>query len=365
MLFDDPFHPHTDKELLVESYLRGHSFNPEYPHLQTLDLDRISKMNGDEQDAKDLMASRQKSDENFDRLALFIHNRPANHDGEIGPATRHLALLQRCPMPDFAPPPGARIDTGIPELNAAIESMQRAAAMGSGSWPSCDPERPNVNSLRIRIDISRCPSTIRAYLDKALQAVVECYAEVGCALRYILNDNSADCEIQKRFEPLAGGVIGWNEFPNPNTCDQVIDGRLDTGYAPTDWRYWANLEAHETGHGVGLQHTRGHIMNPSILLVWRDSPKPNISWKGGPSEAAMNRYFGGQPIPGGPTSPPEISQPELVGPVFGQKVEGNYVLRGVVQQEIKPDQKPGIFRYILEPTAPGSDQFRFVKAAQV
>lgn len=351
----------SDKEILVEAYTRGHGFNPAYPNLHNLDLDRISKMNGDEQDAKDLVRTLQMSDANYDGLVLSRYGRSPDFDGEIGEATRELVAIPRCPIPDFPLPVGARFDTGIPELNRAIET-QSENAMGTGSWPSCDPERPGVNSFRVRIDITRCPASIRSYLDKALQAVVECYAEVGCALRYILAP-TGDCEIAKRFEPLAGGVIGWNEFPSPNTCNQTINGRLDTGYAPSDWRYWANLEAHETGHGVGAQHTRGHIMNPSILLVWRDSPKPNISWKGGPSESSMNRWFGGVPVPVvGQPDDPAASHPVIDGSSFAEVKDGNIVLRGKFNLQIKEGQKPGVYPYTFVPVNAGAKEYKLEKA---
>lgn len=292
-----------DKQsILVEAYVKR-AGDPKFPNFRNLDLARVKKMNGTEADAKDLIRSYQNSDENYNGLVLAFHKRIPNFDGEIGPATEALADIRMdpklaCPMPDFPLPPGATFDTGDPELNAAIESQQRAEAMGSGSWPSCDPTRLGVNSFRVNLAMANIPGTVKAYLDKALEAVVKAYAETGCALRYVKDGDATECEISKKFQNLSGSVIGWNEFPNPGTCNQVINGRLDTGYAPSDYRYWANLECHETGHGVGLQHTRGHIMNPSILLVWP------LSWFGGPSESVMRRYFGGVAVPTGGDPPP-------------------------------------------------------------
>lgn len=303
-----------NKQLLLEAYRRGHAWNPAYPNLLNLDEGRVGMMDGSESDAKLLIASRQASDLNFDVLVAAYHQRAAVPDGEIGPATRLLAELPRCPIPDFAPPPHASFTYDDPGLQAAVESQQRAAAMGSGSWPSCDPERTGVNSFRVRIDPTNMPSTIKEYIDKALEAVVGAYAEMGCAVRYILAA-SGDCEIAKRFENIPGSVIGYNYFPQPDTCNQTITGRLDTGYTPSDYRYFANLECHETGHGVGLQHTRGHIMNPSILLVWP------LSWKGGPSESTMRSFFGGVPI-STPTTPTTPTDPTTGKAVF----RGNFEL---------------------------------------
>lgn len=361
----------SDKEILIKAFKSGLHFHPNMPNLHNLDLDRVSKMDGSEADAKDLIRSFQASDINLDILSLSEHGRLPNFDGNIGPATRALASLDRCAMPDFAPPPGATFDTGNPELNKAIESQQRyvellhAEAMGTGSWPSCDPQRPGVNSFRVNLNTERCPTTIKNYLQKALEACVECYAEVGFAVRYILDGDPNESEISKRFESLGGSVIGWNEFPSPNTCNQVIEGRLDTGYAPSDWRYWANLEIHETGHGVGLNHTRGHIMNPSILLVWRDSPKPNISWKGGPSESTISRYAGGLPIPVVAGPGPTVPNPPISGSAYAETKDGNIVLRGTFDLDIPDNHPKGKYRYTFVPVSPGAKEYKLEKAASI
>lgn len=248
----------------------------------------------------------QQADANFNILSEIIHGRAVIPDGDVGPVTRTMLDVPRCPMPDVAPPEGARFDYHNPELNRAVETM-RENATGSGSWPvpGCDSDHPSpatVHSIRIGLDVSRCPATIKAYLDKALAEVSKAYAEVGLAVRYLQHTgNIPDCEISKRFESLGGSVIGWNEFPNPNTCNQTIQGRLDTGYAPSNWLLWANLECHETGHGVGLQHGRGSVMNPSILLV------DPLTWVGTYSFANLKRWFGGVPL--GPTVPPPLPPP--------------------------------------------------------
>ena len=290
----------TDSEILIAAYKRGRSWNPwpEYANLLGLDETAVAKMDGSESDAKLLVKSLQESDANFDPLVLAYHKRLPTFDGSIGPATRSLVEIPRCPLPDFPPPPHASFHYDDPGLQRAVETMQ-ANATGSGSWPACDPDATGLpHSFRVRIaNPERMPSNWARSKNEIFKAVVDCYAEIGCALRYLFAA-SGDCEILKLFQGLSGSVIGWNEFPSANTCNQTINGRLDTGYDPSDWRYQANLEAHETGHGVGLQHTRGHIMNPSILLVWP------LTWRGGPSESTMRRYFGGEPIKPTPPPPP-------------------------------------------------------------
>lgn len=339
----------TPSDILLAAWKRGRAWNPTYPNLLNVDEAAVKKMTGAEADAKLLVRSLQQSDANYDPLVLAWHQRLPNFDGEIGPATEALVTIPRCPLPDFPPPPGLHFAYDDPGIQKAVESMQRAAAMGSGSWPSCDPERTGVNSLRVRINPARMPSTIAAYQEKALAAVVAAYAEMGCAVRYIMAA-TGDCEILKAFESLGGSVIGWNEFPQGDTCNQTIDGRLDTGYAPSDYRLWANLECHETGHGVGAQHTRGSIMNPSILLVWP------LTWRGSPSESSFVRWFGGVPLtPPVPPLPPV--HPPVTGRLFGDKLaNGNIAIRGKVVFD-------GKWPYIAEPT--GAGDFKLTPSQQV
>jgi hypothetical protein len=312
-------------EILIAAYDRGRAWNPAYPNLANLDRGRIGKMHGDEPDAKELVKSLQESDANYDPLVLAFHQRFPEYDGEMGPATAALVNIPRCPIPDFAPPPGAAIDLGDPELNAIAESMQAmqyGEASGSGSWPAsgCDPERKGMHSIRVRINPARAPANVLSYKDAALKAVVDAYADIGLSVRYLW-EAEATAEITKEFANLRGGVIGINYFPQPNNCSRIT-GQLSTSYAPNDGgKLWANLECHETGHGVGLQHTRGHIMNPSILLVWP------LTWRGSPSESTVKRYFGGEPItptPDDPTKPP----PSPTDP----EVEVTFTLAGVAYE---------------------------------
>jgi hypothetical protein len=297
-----------EKLALKTAWQTGHFWNPAYPDVLNVSESDVDKLTTADRVAQYAVASLQQSDANLLPLSVKHHGRAPLYDGQLGPATMELiggwttagADLQRCPLPDFAPPPNASFHYEDQGLQRAVETMQ-ANATGSGSWPACDPDKQGLpHSFRVRIDPARMPNVWKAKQAEIFAAVVACYAEMGAAVRYIFGA-SGDCEIAKRFESLAGSVIGWNEFPSPNTCNQTISGRLDTGYDPSDWRMQANLETHETGHGVGLQHTRGHIMNPSILLVWP------LSWKGGPSESTMRRYFGGEPV--GVPEPPPVPTP--------------------------------------------------------
>lgn len=294
----------TDQEYIRFLWDTGHFWNRQYPELLDIKEEDLSKLTVQDRIVQLATLSYQQSDANLIPLVAMFHNRLPIIDGLAGPATKSMSRLIRCPMPDFAPPAGVKVTYADPGLQKAVESMQLVGGAGSGSWPAtgCDPEKKNIHSIRVRIDTSRCPAKILGYIDKALEAVVAAYAEIGLSVRYI-KGTSGEAEIIKQFQSLLGSVIGWNEFPQPGTCNQDVEGRLDTGYAPDDYRLFANLECHETGHGVRLEHTRGGIMNPSILLIWP------LTWRGSPSESTLKKYFGGEPITPLPIPPPPPPPP--------------------------------------------------------
>lgn len=326
-----------NRQILLEAYQRGLAWKPNFPNLHNLDRARILKMDGTERDAKDLITALQESDANILPLALHFNEDQNLTDGDLNESTLALVNLRRCPLPDFPPPPHASFHYDDPELQMAVQTMQESALQGEGGWPSCDPDQPDFHSLRVGLDTTRAPANWRAHRDEILAECVHCAGEMGVAVKYILDEPDADVEEKVQFESIPGNVIGYNYFPNPNTCNQVITGRLDIGYDPSDWRLHANLDTHEhLGHGLGLQHTRGGIMNPSILLIWP------LSWINDPSEAAMRRMYGGVPVT--PGIPPTEIRPVCTGSVFTERTAiGKIAIRGGFGIVIEENQKPGTY----------------------
>lgn len=278
------------KELIAFLWRTGHFWNPETPNAHNVTAADLHTLTLADKVVQAAVRSFQLADGNLATLAFAKHGRAPIEDGDVGPATELLAQTPRCPLPDHRPPKGVAFAFADPDMQAVVESMQaHDEATGSGSWPAsgCDPQRQGMHSIRITMDTSKAPAKVKGYLVEALAFSVKAFAEIGVSVRYIL-DAGHDGEIIKRWESLQGSVIGWNEFPRGG-CTK-IQGRLDSTFAP-DMQTFANLEVHETGHGVGLEHTRGSIMNPSLNLVWP------LSWKGTPSHSALVRYFGGQPVP--------------------------------------------------------------------
>lgn len=254
-------------------------------------LEDACKLDLDHRYTEDALTRRRGMDANFDRL-LQAHHGPGREllDDTWGPATEHLLQLTRCPVPDVVPPAWA-LEADVPTWRRDIWDSMRRAATGSGSWPvpGCAPGHQHEHSIRINLDTSGAAAHWKRDLPHVIEDSVACYGEMGLRVIYVLDGNPREAEIEKQFQRIPGGVIGWNEFPQPGTCNQTISGRLDNDYTASS-HMKAVLEVHETGHGVGLQHTRGGIMNPSILMI------DPLTWKGDPHERTMARYFGGEPV---------------------------------------------------------------------
>ena len=308
-----------DKEIIRRLFQYGHFFNPLTPNAHNITADDLDLLTMRDSVVQMAVASWQEW--NRDSISGYTWrtmNREAHVDGEIGAGTIATLDADRCGCADY------------PDPNEAT---------GSGGWPKCDPERPDVHSIRINLNTSRMPSAVRGYIDQALAASVAAYAEIGLAVRYIMDGDPQAAEIEKEWQPLAGSTIGWNQFPQANTCNQTITGKLDTAWTPSDWRYFASLEIHETGHGVGLQHTRGGVMNPSIT--------GNISYINDPSYGTLKRYYGGEPIETKPSEPkPDKPTPTTSGSNWGGYIEtigGQRILASEIKTLSLQREKIGIF----------------------
>jgi hypothetical protein len=278
----------------------GHFWNASKPDLLNVTHDDLDKLELDHKLIQLATQSWQEIDANFDVLAFVHHLRGIIADGDIGPVTSQMMYVPRCPMPDHAPPEGAAFDYGSEDLNEAVASYQRWAALkGSGSWPSCDPERPGVHSVRVSVLTAGFSGHQKQLMRQVLKMVEDCEAEMGQSVRHILDGDPAKAEHDVRGEYIAGGTIGYAYFPQPNTCNQVVKARIDNSYNASQYML-ARLYVHEyKGHSDGLQHTRGGLMNASIMQS--NSPP---SWKGDPHESTKRRYFGGEPLNPTPTPTP-------------------------------------------------------------
>lgn len=217
---------------------------------------------------------------NLEPLCLCEHGRSAQCDGIIGPATRKLFELPRCGCHDYG------------------ESVQ--AAMGTGSWKACH-NIGDFHAATVKVHKKGMPSFLESVFERIWDSAAASYEAIG--LRFIRVDSAEDANIEFSFVSRSSGWIGLAVVGNHETCDSTfLWCRYLAKYEPSDIiGSWTELVMHELGHNAGLQHTRGGIMNPSIIT----GLKP--TWKGDPSESILNRYYGGEPVDGiiPPPTPPE------------------------------------------------------------
>jgi len=276
----------AEQRIIQHAWKYGHFSNPKYPETQAIKGEDLDKLTLVHPLAVKAIASLQESDANLETLAQLAHGRALAIDGEVGPATMALVELPRCGLPDHA-------------------SSEYGEA-GSGGWSDCDPEQDHEHEVVIKFDDRQAPAKWQGYMPEVKAAAVKISRDMGLAPRYVDWDSDEPYQSSVVFKFISGGVIGYYYLPQGSGCRRVPQGALDTSYQP-DVQMASLLWIHEgLGHGVGLPHTRGGIMNPSIM-------RTSVTWRGDPSEGAMRRLYGGVPIgPDDPDDPPPPDKPKTV-----------------------------------------------------
>ena len=331
----------NEKQIIKWLWRYGHFRNPRMQNSWNVDKSALLKLTLTDSVVVDAVASIQALDLNAEIGCQKYHGRAVQFDGIIGPATEELLSIPRCNIPDYQ-----------------IEN-----ATGSGSWPvpGCDPNRKNrqsEHSIRINVNTRGMPYSL-AYFQKFIARARACAAEFGLAARYIIDGDPVESEIAVEFASLAEdvskddpapAVIGWNYFPKPGTCNQTIAGRISRSWVPSSVVMHSALWVHEQlGHGIGLQHTRGGIMNPSILAI------DPLTWRGDPHESTVRRMFGGESIPIDDETTPDPDPP--MPPIDPSDVER--IVRTVIEEN--PERfrgqrgKPGAPGPRGQQGAPGQD----------
>lgn len=192
-------------------------------------------------------------------------------DGDIGPATLELMLHPVCGAPDF---------------------NNQAMAVGQGNWKRCH----GIGEYHCAVVAIKTalPAFLAPHWDEVWNRVVESYAEVG--LLFVRDDNHARPQITLHFVRPDGGWIGLAIVSNNSTCSSgTIWAKFDNAYRPANIvSEWTSLVKHELGHNCGLDHSRGGVMNPSLV-----SGLP-VSWRNDPSWHLLASRFGGQAVPRNP-----------------------------------------------------------------
>lgn len=280
----------NDRDLIETLWKYGHFINPAYAGgpshgVTEADLPKLKLSDPAVQEAVRSYQNFQKP--TLDALSAVINGRRAIADGAVGPATRELLEIPRCGAPDFA---------------------LTEEAIGTGRWGQCKIDLyPQNNAITVAFDVSKMPAFLKAVFEQVWANVFAAYAELGLAL--VREDGNANANIRCRFTVptqesgnMAGNWIGlaivaWNGIQ----CSESNWALFDLGYQPQNVvSEWTTLIKHELGHGVGLQHSSGGVMNPSIV---RGLP---VSWKGDTSYSTLAKWYGGEPIATGPQPPPPV-----------------------------------------------------------
>lgn len=299
----------------------GHFWSPDNPEGKNLQQVDLALLRPDDPVVVAAMISMAKADmTRYTRLTLEKHGRPPEFDGVIGPAIEAMIVNGgRCPVPDFAPPPGTSFTFDDPDLQKVVERMQIDAqcAFGSGNWKGCH----NVGDFHcasIRVDASGLPDFLKPLFVQVLRNVQAAYAGVGLLFRFISTGGadlltgesfSGNINSDMSFVNSSSGWIGLAIVGQGETCGSKIWCKFLATYrgGSSDAaiiQQWSSLIRHELGHNCGLGHSNGGTMNPSLInglpVLWEQSD---------PSTQKLQQMFGGVPVPVPGGSPPDIPIP--------------------------------------------------------
>jgi hypothetical protein len=167
---------------------------------------------------------------------------------------------------------------------------------GSGSWPvGCHAEYPKNHAFAVFFDLSGMPSHWKSAFEAAWDLVVKAYANIGIVFFRVADRKKANTIVTWQ---RGSGWIGLAIVPRGPKCGQTIWAKYDNRYGSSFSidrliNQLAYLMAHEFGHNMGMSHTRGGIMNPSLINGTFHSDQ----WrKNDPAFATLKRYFGGEPV---------------------------------------------------------------------
>lgn len=173
---------------------------------------------------------------------------------------------------------------------------------GSGSWPMGCHGSGKFHRVRIYFDQEGMPTHWKPVFDEAWLLVQASYRDMGIDLERVALKSKANITVSwERSRSWIGlAIVGRNL-----TCSKVIWAKFDNQYGKSFTReqlinQLAMLLAHEFGHNMGLSHSNGGVMNPTLSRF----KFTTTSWRRDPQEPTMRRWFGGVPFNVNPTPTP-------------------------------------------------------------
>ncbi len=207
---------------------------------------------------------------------------PLLADGVIGPATELAMQTPRC---------------GCPDVGAA----ESAPLIGSGGWRGCHGVG-DAHAVVARWNYNNFPSFLRPHWKQVLINVRRMYAQIGLLWHFVdgqgidqisgkkssVNGANVECSFRSLGGPIGLAIVGHAAVQK---CSSNIWARYEPRYQPRNIASeWTSLCAHEFGHSCGLRHSRGGVMNPSLIAGLPGT------WSNDPSESTLKRWFSGVPF---------------------------------------------------------------------
>lgn len=256
----------------------------------------------------------------FAERTLIHHGRLPIFDGDAGVATADLFINdipKRCPVPDYAPPPGVVFQFEDPAIQEVALAMQAAEpALGVGNWKSCH-NIVDGHCATVMVNPANLPVHVKRNWTEIIRLVQKSYADVGLLFRFLDQGRKdyltgevidSNINIDMSFVQRSEGWIGLAIVGTNQSCgDRIWCRFLSTytgGSSPAQvTQQWVSLIKHELGHNCGFSHTSGGVMNPSLI-----NGLPTEWAANDPTTSKLKREFSGVPIqiPGGGTPKPPV-----------------------------------------------------------
>lgn len=318
------------------AYEWGHFWSPDVPDGPNVRQQDLALLRATDPVVVQALVSLAKSNAvRYTRASLDTLGRLPHFDGQIGPAMTQLIMDPegRCPIPDYAPPPGVVFAFDDPALQDVVTTMQARAvlpALGVGNWQGCH-QTSGIHCVSVMINPANLPSFVAPVFKRILQRVQAAYAGVGLLIRFIDQQKrdvltgeefTSNVNIDMSFVTSSSGWIGLAIVGTNQTCGDRIWCRFLATYRGGQSEesiitQWTTLLKHELGHNCGFSHSAGGVMNPSIV----NGLAPE--WSGDdPTTPKLRKAFSGTPVPipgvpgppdgpgGGPVPPTPPAEPD-------------------------------------------------------